>query len=198
MVPSDGTVHFKPVAAYDLKLMSPETHNSKPNRPRRLPQLWRVCKLLYNETYDLPFAARNVFYFRDWATFMLLHKCDPRSLARIKSLWLTRDEEEGLTKLLQLQTHERCKVVSADEQIQQRRSNLRRVLPALVEIRIDNRIARWRTASPMSVVDPRTIRKEQDRMSKVLLFWESLVAKVMVEEAPQLVRDALYGPGIEG
>jgi len=50
----------------------------------------------------------------------------------------------------------------------------------------------------MSVVDPRTIRKEQDRMSKVLLFWEPLVAKVMVEEAPQLVRDALYGPGIEG
>ena len=192
VVPNGDTVRFKPVAAYDLILSSPRAPNAKPNPACRLPQLWRVCKVLYNETYNLPFAARNIFHFRDWTTLMLLHKYGPRSSERIKSLSLLRENDEGFTKLLQLQVNI---VASTDEQIQQRRINLRRVFPALVEIRIENRIAIWQRAA--KTITPRAFRREQDRISQCISFWKPLVAKVMMEEAPDIVRNALYGPRVE-
>ena len=57
--------------------------------PMRLSQLWRVCKLMCNETYHLPFAACNTINIHDFATFLLLYKIDRKTLAPVSYTHLT-------------------------------------------------------------------------------------------------------------
>lgn len=116
-----SSVDIIPHASYDLT--SP--HWNTANFPHRLSQLWRVCKLMYNETCDLLFTAGNTFHYPDLATFILHHKFAPQSMERIKSLSLSYYLESGFCELFCYHIED-----SDDaEETRQVKSNLQRVLP---------------------------------------------------------------------
>ena len=158
------------------------------SHPHRLPQLWRVCRLLYNETCDLPFTTDNIFHFDNWESFMLLHEHDPRMMGRIRSLSTPTHDETDLVHLLNMQTERGSKSGTEAERLSQRKKNLQRVLPALVEIRIGSRVEMWTERakgglSHMRVIPIQWVQEEKDRVAKNVLFWKPLVTRVVVEEA---------------
>jgi len=183
-VPTDGPIVIRHHSSDGLTTPHPQWPEPGPDFPHGLPQLWRVCKLVYNETYDLPFAAKNTFYFQDFIAFMLHHKHDPKSMERIKSLSLSRWFEEGLIELIYHHVDD-----SDDaEVLPQVKSELKKVLPALVNVRIESTIAR-RTSrvnedpSLLQRYGAKWIQREIVRVRSVHRHWESLVARVVVEEA---------------
>jgi hypothetical protein len=184
-VPADGLVNIWYQASYDLTFADPDIFDRTADFPSRLPQLWRLCKLVYNETYDLPFAAGNTFHFQDLATFMLHHKYDPHSMRRIKSLLLSTYLESGLFELLCNHIEEDLDDAEFDLQL---KDNLQRALPALEDVRIESRISsRTRAAtedpSLLQKYGAMWIQREKNRVRSIVRWWEPLVSRVVVEEA---------------
>ena len=175
--------------SYDTTMSCPAHPISNAKFSYRLPALWRVCKLLYNETYDIPFAAGNRFHFKDFPTLMLIHKYDTPLLGRIVRLSLDRYDEKELKRLLQFRKYRSSNPVLADNELCHRKSNLQRVLPALKELWLEGQLEYWVSAAKRSQGQNQgfyesMLQEEKDRVSRTVAFWKPLVSKVIIEELP--------------
>jgi len=152
----------------------------------RLPVLWRVCKLAYNETYNVPFTSGNIFDFCEWTVVVLLQKYDPSLIRRIKSLALPKSHEMNLSSLVRPQSASSSDLVSIDGIIRHRKRNLRRLLPALTDIWLESHVEsliRFALGHPqMRAYFEEMARVEKDRVSRVVSFWRPLVSRVHVVE----------------
>ena len=166
------------------------TVSSGSNSPfdSRLPILWRACKLAYNETYDTPFASNNIFQFIDWPSFILLHVSDPHVMGRIQSLSLGIGYQIQLKRVLQLRSDRSTNLIPEDEELLYRKSNLQRMLTALMNLWLISRITLEITRASASSVGNQAyfteqIQNEKDKVSRMVSFWKPPVSKVIVEEA---------------
>ena len=198
-VPTDDLTSFTHDVSYDITPSSPAHSGKEAKFPERLPQLWRVCKSAYNETIDIPFAG-NMFHFTDWPSFILFHKYQPHVMGRIKNLAFSSTVvgglERRLRRLLEVQIDGSPKLVSIDEQIRHRKSNLLRVLPALTALCLERQCSAQGRAMTDTQADVETwvaglIEHEMERASKSLPFWEPLVERVTVVVSPTTVEQAL-------
>jgi len=144
---------------------------------------------MYNETYDLPFTTDNVFHFENWESLLLAYKGDSKFVARIKCLSLSRHHEFMLAELI----CDSIKEGSRAEETCQIRSNLQRVLPTLVELRVESRIPRIDEGNrdPLQLQNHAAfiaslVQRERDQMSRNVRWWKPLVARVVVDEAPEI------------
>ena len=85
------------------------------------------------------------------------------------------------------------KPVTTAEQICQRKRDLRRVLPSLAVITIESHIAMWTNEFKNRPLQSRPfndkwLQNERDKVAKCVSFWEPLVTRVVVEEAPNISR----------
>jgi len=185
-VPTNELTRFTHGASYDMTISCPadRSHNDG-TFPCRLPALWLVCKLAYNETYDTP--AGSIVHFKDWPSFMLLHKYGPNLMGRLKNVSLAISHEKRLKKLLELQSEGSPELISADERILHRKTNLQRMLPALTDLWLGSHInasisyAMGRPLRGREELMGR-VQLEQDRVSKMIAFWTPLVQRVHVDE----------------
>jgi len=153
--------------------------------PIRLSQLWRVCKLMYNETHHLPFAACNTINIHDFATFLLLYKIDRKTLSRIECLSLKSMDEFGLRTMLQMDSGTYDEFESFDQDIRHAKPNLATLLPVLKEVRLRSSEKRWASAGPGRSAGndfPIMVQMEKARTEGIKPFWESLVANLIVVE----------------
>jgi len=194
-VPTDDLTSFTHGASYDITPSSSAHSGKEAKFPERLPELWRVCKLAYNETYDIPFAS-NMFHFIDWPSFILFHKYHPHLMRRIKSLALVVGSfEKRFKRLLQVQVDGTPRLVPINEQIRHRKSNLLRVLPALTTICLERQCSERGSAMREIQADAETwvaglIEHEIDITSDFLPFWEPLVEKVTIVVSPASIEKA--------
>jgi len=194
-VPTDDLTSFSHGVSYDVSPSSPAHSGKEAKFPEHLPELWRVSKLAYNETCDIPFAG-NMFHFMDWPSFMLFHKYQPHLMGHIKSLALVVGSfEKRFRRLLQVQIDGIPKLVSIDEQIRHRKSNLMRVLPALTTICLERQCSERGSAMSDTQADVETwiadlIKHEMDITSDFLPFWEPLVERITVVVSPASIEKA--------
>jgi hypothetical protein len=140
-VVTEGLTSFKHGVSYDTTVWCPagrRYNNAITTFTRRLPALWRVCKLAYNETCNTQFTSGNIFDFNDSASFMLLHKYDPHLTGRIQTLAMPKYLERNLSLLVRLQSDGSSEPVSEDDKVIRRKRTLQRLLPALTDIWLES------------------------------------------------------------